>query len=71
MSDLLLTACSVCYGDPESPLAKGAVSGVWALLSAIAIVQVGLGYFFFVYLRRRAKIYQNGSLKPTLRIVKE
>ena len=71
MSDLLLTACTVCFGDPESPMVKGAITGVWALIGAIAVVQGGLGYFFFVYLRRRAKIYQDGSLKPTLRIVKE
>ena len=48
-------ACSVCYGDPESPMVKGAVWGVWALLGVVGIVQIGFAVFFFVYLPRRAK----------------
>jgi hypothetical protein len=46
-------ACSVCFGDPNSPVAQGVVMGVLALLGVVFVV---LGGFvaFFVYLARRA-----------------
>jgi hypothetical protein len=47
-------ACPVCFGDSDSPLAKAANQGIFAML----IVVVGmLGAFatFFIYLNRRAK----------------
>lgn len=62
-------ACSVCFGDPESDMVKGAMSGVWFMLGVVGMVQVSFALFFFVYLRKRAKIYRDGSLEPVFRIV--
>jgi hypothetical protein len=31
-------ACSVCYGDPNSSLSKGAIWGVWVLLAVVVTV---------------------------------
>ena len=62
-------ACSVCFGDPDSPMVQGAMMGVWFMLGIVASVQIGFGAFFFVYLRRRARIYKNGSLKPVFEVV--
>ncbi len=31
-------ACSVCFGDPASPLSKGAVAGVFFLLGVVVCV---------------------------------
>jgi hypothetical protein len=46
-------ACSICFGDPGSPVAQGVVMGVLALLGVVLAV---LGGFiaFFVYIARRA-----------------
>ena len=47
------SACSVCFGDPTSPAAKGLAWGVFALLGVVLLV---LGGFtaFFIFLARRA-----------------
>lgn len=52
-----LLACSVCYGDPASPLSKGAAAGVIVL--GLAIVGV-LGSFIglFLYWGKRARALQ-------------
>jgi hypothetical protein len=47
-------ACSVCFGDPDSALTKGIVSGVWVLLAVIVTVLIGFGYFIF-HLSRKGK----------------
>ena len=62
-------ACSVCFGDPESDMVKGAMSGVWFMLGVVGMVQVSFALFFFVYLRKRAQIYRDGSLKPVFEVV--
>jgi hypothetical protein len=62
-------ACSVCFGDPESDMVKGAMSGVWFMLGVVGMVQVSFALFFFVYLRKRARIYRDGSLKPVFEVV--
>ena len=56
-------ACSVCFGDPASPVAQGVVMGVVALLGVVLAVLGGFAAFF-VYIARRAS---SGSAptKPT------
>lgn len=39
------SACAVCFGDPESPLARGAIVGMTVLLAVTALV---LGAVAFV-----------------------
>lgn len=62
-------ACSICFGDPNSPLTKSAEMGVWFLLAVILLVEGGFGLFFFVYLRRRARAFRDPA--PALRLVKK
>lgn len=57
-------ACQVCFGNPESPMVQGALWGVWALLGVVLAVQLAFALFFFVYLRRRAKLYRQGRPGP-------
>lgn len=47
-------ACSVCFGDPNSPMGKGLGLGVIALLMVVMTV-LGVLASFFVFLARRAK----------------
>lgn len=55
------SACSVCFGDPESQIAKGASWSVIALLGIVMIVLTGFAAFF-VFIARRAR--EMGPLSP-------
>ena len=35
-------ACAVCFGDPESPMTKGAAAGVIVLVGVVGFVLVGI-----------------------------
>jgi hypothetical protein len=55
-------ACPICFGQNDSPLAKGVNMGVFFMLGVVGVV---LGAFasFFIYLSRRARLVakQEGS----------
>ena len=55
----LALACPVCFGQNDSPLAKGVNMGVFFMLGIVAVM---LGAFaaFFVYLSRRARLFDDG-----------
>lgn len=48
----LASACPVCFGDPNSAMAKGTSNGIFVLLGVIGFVQVGLGAMFVGFWRR-------------------
>lgn len=54
-------ACSVCFGQTDSPLGKGLHWGVFALLMCISLMLVAFGAFA-VYLVRRASIVEAETL---------
>ena len=58
------SACSVCFGDPASPAAKGLAMGVVALLGVVFVVLGGIAAFF-IYLARRAPGLEPGALSQT------
>ena len=45
-------ACPVCFGNPNSPLSKGATNGVLFLLGIIGVVQIGFVALFVTFWRR-------------------
>ena len=47
------SACAACYGQSDSPLAKGMNWGIFSLLAVVATV-LGTIASFFVYLGRRS-----------------
>ena len=49
-------ACSVCFGDPNSSLSKGAVAGVSVLLLVVLGVLGGVAAFFVHVSRRSAAL---------------
>jgi hypothetical protein len=57
-------ACSVCFGDPASPAARGLAMGVVALLGVVFVVLGGIAAFF-IYLARRAPGTDPGTLSET------
>jgi len=49
-------ACSVCYGDPNSPLSQGAQAGVLVLLGVVGAVLTGLAALLIFWMRRAADL---------------
>jgi hypothetical protein len=55
-------ACPVCFGQSDSPLAKGVNMGVLFLLGTITAVLIGFASFM-IYLARRAKIFAGDDIE--------
>lgn len=49
-------ACAVCFGDPDSPMAKGVIAGVFVLLGAVAVVLVGVAGTSLFWVRRGRRL---------------
>jgi hypothetical protein len=54
-------ACSVCLGDPSSPMTQGMNSAIWALLAVTGTV-LSTFVAFFLYLWRRARVSRHTSI---------
>ncbi|MEE2674010.1 MAG: hypothetical protein VX466_09450 [Myxococcota bacterium] len=50
------SACSVCFGDPNSSMSQGAQAGVLVLLGVIVAVLAGLASLIVFWARRAAKL---------------
>ena len=59
---MIFFACSVCFGDPASPLSKGAWAGMFFLLGVVGLVLSAVAYTGFVWSRRERKL--NVILSP-------
>lgn len=54
-------ACAVCFGDPDSSLAKGAVAGVVLLGCVIFCVLLGIAGTAFHWSRKARKLAPSGD----------
>ena len=54
----LALACPVCFGGPDSPQTKAAQTGILALLVVTVVMLSAIGGFFFIYLRRRLRMFE-------------
>ncbi len=54
MTRLLFIACSVCTGNPNSNLTRGAIAGVWFLGIVVALLLVSIAGIASSW-RRRAR----------------
>lgn len=54
----LALACPVCFGGPDSPQTKAAQTGILALLVVTVVMLSSIGGFFFIYLRRRIRMFE-------------
>lgn len=50
------TACSVCYGDPNSAMTQGVNAGVLVLLGVVGVVLTGLAALIIFWMRRAAQL---------------
>lgn len=55
-------ACTACYGEAEGPMIDGARMGVFLLLGVVFAVQGGF-IWFFLHLRRRARLAEREPLQ--------
>ena len=56
------SACSVCFGDPNSSLTQGAKAGVLVLLGVVGVVLSGLASLIIFWMRRAAHLRAEGLL---------
>ncbi len=49
-------ACSVCFGDPNSPMTHGVQAGMLVLLGVVGVVLTGLASLFLFWMRRAAHL---------------
>lgn len=51
-------ACPVCFGNADSMQTKGAQAGIAALLAVTVVMLASIAGFFFIYLRRRIRMFE-------------
>jgi hypothetical protein len=57
----VVLACPVCFGQSDSPLAKGVNMGVLFMLGTITAVLIGFAGFM-IYLARRARVFAGDDI---------
>ena len=57
----LALACPVCFGSADSPQTKAAQTGILALLVVTVAMLASIAGFFFVYLRRRIRMFEESN----------
>ena len=57
----LALACPVCFGGPDSPQTRAAQTGILALLVVTIAMLGSIAGFFFVYLRRRIRVFEESN----------
>ena len=63
-------ACSVCYGDPNSPMTKGVEAGVLVLLAVVGGVLLLIGSLLLFWMRRAAILADaTNPTNPTTQIL--
>ena len=58
-----LWACSVCFGDPNSPIVHGAKAGVAVLLAIVGAVICGIGAVAIYWVRRARLLEVQAALR--------
>jgi hypothetical protein len=57
----LALACPVCFGGPDSPQTQAAQMGILALLVVTVAMLASIAGFFFLYLRRRIRLFDESN----------
>ena len=57
----LVMACPVCFGSADSEQTKAAQAGILALLGVTVAMLASIAAFFFIYLRRRIRIFEESN----------
>jgi predicted transporter len=54
----LALACPVCFGSADSAQTRAAQAGILALLGVTVVMLSSIAAFFFIYLRRRIRMFE-------------
>lgn len=57
----IVQACPVCFGNPNSPQTKAVQTGILALLIVTVAMLASIAGFFFIYLRRRIRMFEESN----------
>jgi predicted transporter len=57
----LALACPVCFGSADSAQTKAAQAGILALLAVTVAMLASIAGFFFIYLRRRIRLFEESN----------
>ena len=57
----LVLACPVCFGKADSAQTRGAQAGIAALLAVTVVMLASIAGFFFIYLRRRIRAFEESN----------
>ena len=57
----IVLACPVCFGAADSAQTRGAQAGILALLMVTLSVLGAFAGFFFIYLRRRIRMFEEAN----------
>jgi hypothetical protein len=57
----LVLACPVCFGNADSAQTRGTQAGIIALLAVTVTVLASIAGFFFIYLRRRIRMFEESN----------
>ena len=49
-------ACSVCFGDPDSPLTKGALMGVYVMVGVVGFVLLSIAATGVYWIQRSRRL---------------
>ena len=59
-----LNACAVCFGDPESDMARGAVAGIIVLASIVGFVLMGITGTSLFWIHRSRQLHEHQNFHP-------
>jgi predicted transporter len=57
----LAMACPVCFGNANSAQSRGVQAGIAALLIVTVGLLASIASFFFIYLRRRIRMFEESN----------
>ena len=57
----LALACPVCFGNPNSAQTKATQAGILTLLAVTVVMLSSIAGFFFIYLRRRIRMFEESN----------
>ncbi len=60
----VVSACSVCFGDPQSPMTQGAVAGVTVLCGVVGFVLLSIAGTTAYFCYRGALLSRDSDLEP-------
>ncbi len=58
-------ACAVCFGDPDSPLTKGALMGVYVLVGVVGFVLLSIAATGVYWIQRSRRLTRGDEWDTT------